>query len=67
MFDSLIEYIKQLHKERNKYDRCYLQMKSSGHTFLKKCTGALGGTKATDYLSESCIGCPYLHLTKDGE
>ena len=31
------------------------------------CRGVVGGTSATDYLSEMCISCPYLVLVKEIE
>ena len=42
---------------RTDYDKCYLEMESSG-----MCCGLSGGTRATEYLSEQCVSCPYLSL-----
>lgn len=38
---------------------CYKNIESAKNG---KCPGLAGGTKATEYLSETCIGCPYLCL-----
>lgn len=32
----------------------------SGHAAMGLCSGLVGGTKNTEYLSESCIECPHL-------
>lgn len=57
-------YIKLSFKtqEESWYDICYYQMNKDGHTHNDKCNGYVGGTKYTEYLSEDCIGCPYLGL-----
>ena len=34
-------------------------MEYEGHAAMGCCGGIVGGTKATEYLSESCIDCPY--------
>lgn len=44
------------------YDKCYAVEESNGHASMGCCSGLVGGTRATEYLSESCIGCPYLTL-----
>ena len=36
-------------------EECFEKYKSSNG----KCYGVVGGTSATEYLSESCIGCKY--------
>lgn len=41
------------------YDDCYNNMESAKNG---KCLGQAGGTKATEYLSEMCIDCPYFCL-----
>ena len=43
------------------YDDCYNNMKSAKD---EKCSGQAGGIKATEYLSEKCIDCPYFCLDK---
>ena len=43
-------------------DRCYEEHKNNDG----KCYGLVGGTKSTEYLSESCIGCDHLTPIKKG-
>ena len=42
------------------YERCYTEQEYSGHAAMGLCSGLVGGTKNTEYLSESCIECPHL-------
>lgn len=42
------------------YERCYTEQEYSGHAAMGLCSGLVGGTKNTEYLSESCIDCPHL-------
>lgn len=42
------------------YDKCYSDMEWEGYASMNSCSGKCGGTKSTDYLSETCISCPYL-------
>ena len=44
------------------YDKCYSNMEYEGYASLGCCGGLTGGTKSTDYLSETCCSCPYLVL-----
>ena len=44
------------------YDKCYSDREHEGYASMGCCRGLTGGTKATDYLSEMCIGCPHLIL-----
>lgn len=44
------------------YDRCYSQMESRGDAVFGECGGLSGGTRATEYLSEQCVSCPFLSL-----
>ena len=44
------------------YDKCYKEMENKNKAKNKCCYGLAGGTRSTDYLSESCIDCPYLVL-----
>lgn len=44
------------------YEKCYSNMEYEGYAAMGCCGGLTGGTKATDYLSEMCIGCPHLVL-----
>ena len=41
------------------YDKCYSDREREGYASMGCCGGLTGGTKATDYLSEMCIGCPH--------
>lgn len=47
-----------------KFKKCYDQYGSRDNI----CYGIVGGTKATNYLSEMCIDCPYfvMPLESDG-
>ena len=47
------------------YDKCYSDMEWAGYASMNCCGGKCGGTKSTDYLSETCISCPYLVLGYD--
>lgn len=38
---------------------CYDRMEADGIASMGRCCGVVGGTRATDYLSEMCIGCPH--------
>lgn len=40
-------------------DKCYNQMESEGRASFGICGGVAGGDKSTEYLSYSCIDCPY--------
>lgn len=40
-------------------DKCYKQHGNGNGT----CDGAVGGDRFTNYLSYSCVDCPYLKLT----
>ena len=44
------------------YEKCYLNSVNEGNAYDGRCGGLAGGTKATDYLSEHCVSCPYLKL-----
>ena len=37
-------------------------MEYEGYAAMGCCGGLTGGTKSTDYLSETCCGCPHLVL-----
>lgn len=50
------------------YDKCYEDMENRGVTIFGTCYGQSGGDKYTDYLSYSCVDCPYFNkLFKHGE
>ena len=45
-----------------RYERCYSDMEYEGYASMGCCGGLTGGTKQTDYLSETCCSCPHLVL-----
>lgn len=47
------------------YDKCYTDMENTGYASMCCCGGLTGGDRSTNYLSETCIGCPYLVLVND--
>ena len=47
------------------YEKCYSDREKEGYAVMGCCGGLVGGTKATDYLSETCIDCPHLVLGCD--
>ena len=47
------------------YDKCYSDKEYEGYASMGCCKGLTGGTKSTDYLSETCCSCPYLVLGCD--
>lgn len=49
------------------YDKCYSDMEYEGYAAMGCCGGLTGGTKSTDYLSETCVSCPYLVLLHEKE
>ena len=44
------------------YEKCYSNRDHEGYASMGCCGGLTGGTKATDYLSETCCSCPHLVL-----
>ena len=44
------------------YDKCYSDMEYEGYASMGCYGGLTGGTKAIDYLSETCYSCPHLVL-----
>lgn len=46
------------------HDKCYEEMESRGHAVFGMCSGQMGGDYETEYLSYSCLDCPYLYLRK---
>ena len=46
------------------YDCCYTDMKYRGIVAMDCCCGMVGDTSVTEYLSEMCVSCPYLVMTK---
>lgn len=49
----------------NDYDRCYNEEERKGYAAMECCGGYVGGTAATNYLSEKCVGCPHWVLIDD--
>lgn len=49
------------------YDKCYSSMEYKWIAVNGSCCGVFGGTEATDYLSESCIDCPYFVMPEKEE
>ena len=43
----------------NDHDSCCNQQETEGRAVFGCCSGLAGGSKMTEYLSESCIDCPY--------
>lgn len=39
--------------------KCYVYMAGNGWAKDNQCPGTVGGTRATEFLSESCIQCPF--------
>lgn len=61
----ILDLIKELRKKLfGRYARCYTTQEYLGHAVFGMCGGLSGGTSNTEYLSESCVGCPYLYLEK---
>lgn len=52
----MMSIAKILNAVQKLYDDCYISMEFAKN---RKCHGQAGGTKATEYLSEMCIDCPY--------
>lgn len=66
----LLLYLLILYLLTPEYDKCYSEMEREGYAAMGCCGGVVGGTSATEYLSENCIGCPHLVLgcnPKDGK
>lgn len=57
MLKRIINKIEEL--QRKLRYSCYKNIEGAKNG---KCPGMVGGTKATGYLCEMCIGCPYLCL-----
>jgi hypothetical protein len=41
------------------HEWCYDRMEKEGIAIFGCCCGVVGGGKQTNYLSETCMGCPY--------
>ena len=49
---------------KSNHSKCYDMMEKQGNVTMECCGGAVGGGNVTNYLSESCIDCPYFVLNK---
>ena len=49
------------------YEKCYRDREKEGSAIFSCCGGFAGGTYNTNYLSETCVSCPYLVLSDDIE
>ena len=47
-------------------ESCYGEMVKRGCAYDFKCCGLSGGSRNTNYLNESCVGCKYLDLSWGG-
>lgn len=47
------------------YRFCYTDREYEGMAAMGCCHGLVGGTGATEYLSETCVSCPYLVLINE--
>lgn len=65
----MLEKIKKWIRDHifNYYERCYTIREYEGIAAMRCCCGVVGGDKTTEYLSPSCIGCPYLELVEKNE
>lgn len=57
----LRKFIKWL-KYHLSHQWCYDRMEERGIAILGCCSGIVGGSKETNYLSEDCCDCPYFTL-----
>ena len=58
MLKKIKQFFRQF-KYRFSYEWCYDGMEQRGIAVFGCCCGTVGGTAATEYLDEGCIGCPY--------
>ena len=56
VFVAIIFIISRLKTE---YDDCYSYMEDVGVAVFGLCSGVIGGSEETDFVSEKCIDCPY--------
>lgn len=61
MLHKIKEFLKNIKYKLSK-ESCYDEMVGHGCARLGQCDGLSGGDRLSDYLSYSCIGCPYLEL-----
>lgn len=61
LFDKIYQICYNLQEKIfGSYEACYTKREYSGDAAMGLCGGMVGGTKATEYLSEQCVGCPHL-------
>lgn len=58
MFEKIKEIVNRF-KWWHSYASCYTERENEGYAIFEMCGGDVGGTRATEYLSERCIDCPY--------
>ena len=58
LINRIKEFISKLSKHMG-YSSCYDDMETRGIAVFGMCGGQMGGDANTEYLSYSCIGCPY--------
>lgn len=46
------------------HESCYTEREYAGDAAMGCCGGMVSGTSATNCLSEMCVSCPHLVLTK---
>ena len=66
----MVEWLKKLIakiKYHLSHEWCYDRMEADGVASFGCCCGVVGGTRATDYLSEMCCDCPHWVPVKDGD
>ena len=59
MLKKLISFLSKIFI-LDEFEKCYNRMEDRGIAVFGCCCGVTGGDKNTEYLSESCIGCPFL-------
>ena len=57
LLEKIVKFIRNL--VFSYYESCYTDMEYRGIASMGCCCGVVGGTSATEYLSETCIECPY--------
>ena len=62
IFKKIKQFIKSC--KISSYDKCYHQMEIQGFAVFMCCCGMAGGDSSTDYLSYTCVDCPYFVYKK---
>ena len=60
-FKKLVYFVKSLFPPEC-YHNCYRERAEAGIVSDGICGGVCGGSRATNYLSEMCIDCPYFNI-----